>query len=68
MNAKFEWFGFSVARKHVYFYAILLSATLAANAMKDQLVGGPSLDKAALAELDRITEQVASLRAVPPEP
>lgn len=68
MNAKFEWFGLSVARKHVYFYAMLLLATLAANAMKDLLAGGSNQDRNSLAELSRITEQVASLRATPPQP
>lgn len=68
MNARFEWFGFSVARKHVYFYAMLLVATLAAHGMKDQLAGGAHQQKDALAELSSITEQVATLRATPPEP
>ena len=68
MNAKFEWFGFSVARKHVYFYTMLLLATFAANMMKGQLAGGSNQDKELLGELSQINEQVASLRATPPEP
>ena len=68
MNAKFEWFGLSVTRKHVYFYAMLLSATLAANAMKESLIGGSSLDKDTLAELNSITEQMAILQADPTQP
>jgi len=68
MNAKFEWFGFSVARKHVYFYMMLLLATLAANTVQDQLAGGSDQDKNALAELSRINEQVASLRDTPAQP
>ena len=68
MNAKFEWFGFSVARKHVYFYTMLLLATFAGNMMKDRLTGGSSEDQAAFAELNHITEQVASLQADLPQP
>ena len=68
MNAKFEWFGLSVPRKHVYFYAMLLSATLAANAMKDRFAAGSNEDQVSFAELSSITEQVAILRATPPEP
>lgn len=63
MNAKFEWFGLSVTRKHVYFYAMLVLATLAANAMKEQVVGGSNQAEDSLAEVSRITEQVASLQA-----
>ena len=35
MNAKFKWFGFSVTRKHVYVYAMLLATSLFANTIKD---------------------------------
>jgi len=68
MNAKFEWFGLSVARKHVYFYAMLLLATLAVNAMKERSADGSNQDETSFAELSRITEQVAILQATPPEP
>lgn len=68
MNAKFECFGLSVTRKHVYFYAMLLSATLAANAMKDRLAGESNQDNNSFAELSHITEQMAVLQATPPEP
>ena len=68
MNAKFEWFGLSVARKHVYFYAMLLLATLAVHTMKDQLVDGSDQDKSSFAELSRITEHVAILQAASSQP
>jgi hypothetical protein len=68
MNTKFEWFGFSVARKHVYFYGMLLAVTFAANAMKERVVAGSSEIDPSVAELSNITEQVASLRATSPEP
>lgn len=37
MNAKFEWLGLSVARKHVYFYTLLITASLCAHTVKDSL-------------------------------
>lgn len=68
MNARFECFGFSVARKHVYFYATLLLATLAANTMKEQLAGGSSqAANDSLVELSRFAEQVG-LRPAPSQP
>lgn len=38
MDAKFEWFGFSVARKHVYFYVVLIASSVFANTMKESLL------------------------------
>ena len=55
MNAKFEWFGFSVARRHVYFYLALIATSLCANTMKDSLLGENVLDS-------RTTEQLAEMR------
>ena len=56
MNAKFQWFGFSVARKHIYFYTLLIATSLFANVMKDSLLGGPVLDS-------KTTEQLAEFKA-----
>ena len=55
MNAKFEWFGLSVARRHVYFYLALITTSLCANSMKDSLLGETVLDS-------RTTEQLAEMR------
>ena len=55
MNAKFEWFGLSVARRHVYFYLALISTSICANSMKDSLLGENVLDS-------RTTEQLAEMR------
>ena len=55
MNAKFEWFGFSVARRHVYFYLALITTSLCANSMKDSLLGETVLDS-------RTSEQLAEMR------
>ena len=55
MNAKFEWFGFSVARRHVYFYLALIATSLCANSMKDSLLGESMLDS-------RTTQQLAEMR------
>lgn len=65
MNAKFEWFGFSVARKHVYFYSLLLAGSMFANTMKEQLLGGSPERDAALVELNQMSEKVAALEAAP---
>jgi hypothetical protein len=58
MNAKFEWFGFSVARRHVYFYLALIATSVFANTMKDSLLGGPMLDTKAIAQLEELREQI----------
>ena len=55
MNAKFQWFGFSVARRHVYFYLALITTSLCANSMKDSLLGESMLDS-------RTTQQLAEMR------
>jgi hypothetical protein len=55
MNAKFEWFGFSVARRHVYFYLALIATSLCANSLKDSLLGENVLDS-------RTTEQLTEMR------
>ena len=64
MNAKFEWFGFSVARKHVYFYILLVAASLLANTVKDQLVGSPRETDQALRHLTHMQEQMAEVEAM----
>jgi hypothetical protein len=55
MNAKFEWFGFSVARRHIYFYLALITTSLCANSMKDSILGENVLDS-------RTKEQLAEMR------
>lgn len=62
MNAKFEWFGFSVARKHVYFYSLLIVASLLANTIKDQF-NGPSEGEKAVAQFNRLTEELAAFES-----
>jgi hypothetical protein len=62
MNAKFEWFGFSVARKHVYFYAILAATTLAANSVKDSLIG-PTDGELARIQFAQLEETIADAAA-----
>jgi hypothetical protein len=57
MNAKFEWFGFSVPRRHVYFYTVLIVASLFANTMKESLLGGRMLDTTATDQLTQLREQ-----------
>jgi len=60
MNAKFEWFGFSVARKHVYFYSLLIVGSIFANTVKDQFASEPSEMQTRCSELRRLAEQVAT--------
>ena len=55
MNAKFEWFGLSVARRHVYFYLALIATSLCAHSVKDSLLGENVLDS-------RTTEQLTQTR------
>ena len=62
MNAKFEWLGFSVARKHVYFYTLLIAATVFANSMKDQLISHQP--DPALGQLKKVQEQIAEAQAI----
>ena len=62
MNAKFQWFGFSIARKHVYFYALLAATTLAANSVKYSLIGPTDVD---LAQLTQLEETVAEATIAP---
>jgi hypothetical protein len=57
MNGRFQWYGFSVARKHVYFYSALIAATLFASTIKHQLIS--TEPDPALVELHKLTEQVA---------
>ena len=59
MNAKFEWFGFSVARRHVYFYLALITTSLCANTMKDSLLGENVLDSRTVAQLEELREHMA---------
>ena len=60
MNAKFEWFGFSVARRHVYFYLALVATSLCANSMKDSLLGQNVLDSKATKQLEEMRQQMES--------
>jgi len=62
MNAKFEWFGFSVARRHVYFYLVLIASSLFANTMKDSLLGENVLDSRTITQLEELREHVAEAR------
>jgi hypothetical protein len=57
MNSRFEWYGFSVARKHVYFYTALIAATLFVNTIKTHLIG--SEPDPTVSELQKMTEQVS---------
>jgi hypothetical protein len=57
MKAKFEWFGFSIARQHVYFYMLLIATTLCANTMKESLLGSPVFVEDAREKMAHWTEQ-----------
>ena len=59
MNAKFEWFRFSVARRHVYFYLALIATSLCANSMKDSLLGENVLDSRTISQLEELREHMA---------
>lgn len=68
MRATFEWFGFSVARKHVYFYGALLAATIIANCAKDALLGSAEGQEAAARAAQvksKIVEAELDLRTLP---
>lgn len=54
-----------MARKHVYFYSLLLAGSMFANTMKEQLLGGSPERDAALVELNQMSEKVAALEAAP---
>jgi hypothetical protein len=61
MDAKFEWFGFSVARKHIYFYTLLILCSIFANGMKEQLLPTDSAEMQAKSfDLRQLAERVAS--------
>jgi hypothetical protein len=60
MNAKFEWFGFSVARKHVYFYVLLIATSLAANTMKESLLGGAVFAEETREQLAHWSDQLSA--------
>jgi hypothetical protein len=64
MNAKFEWLGIKVARKHVYFYSLLIVGSLFANTIKNQLGGGESQTSKAIAEMNRVTDQFAVVESL----
>jgi hypothetical protein len=64
MNAKFEWFGMKVARKHVYFYSLLIVGSLFANTVKNEFAGGDSEGDKALAQLNQVTEQLHALESL----
>ena len=57
MNSKFQWLGFSVARKHIYFYTLLIATSLLANTVKESLLGGPVLDSKTTEQLAEFKEQ-----------
>jgi len=57
MNAKFECFGFSIARQHVYFYMLLIATTFCANTMKESLLGAPVFVDEARETMAHWTEQ-----------
>jgi len=59
MNAKFEWFGFSVARKHIYFYLVLIATSLCVNNLKDSLLGAAVFENAATEQLDQWRDQMS---------
>jgi hypothetical protein len=60
MNTKVEWLGFSVARKHVYFYSLLIVGSIFANTMKDQIIGEDSETAAMSSQLRQLAEQAAT--------
>ena len=59
MNAKFEWFGFAVARKHIYFYLLLIGTSLCANSMKESLLGAAVFDSPATEQLEQWRDQMS---------
>jgi hypothetical protein len=61
MNAKFEWFGFSVARKHVYFYTLLVAVSICANSLKSQLIG-PTEAELASSQMTEVQDKIADLK------
>ena len=58
MNTKFQWFGLSVARRHVYFYLALIATSVFANSMKDSLLGENVLDPRATQKLEEMRQQL----------
>ncbi|MCI0746007.1 MAG: hypothetical protein L0Y58_11425 [Verrucomicrobia subdivision 3 bacterium] len=62
MDARFEILGFSVARKHAYFYALLLLATLFANTVKEFVPGETDADRetARLEEVQNTVKRIAA--------
>jgi hypothetical protein len=68
MTPTFKWFGFSVPRKHVYFYGALLAATITANCAKDALLGSAEGQKAAVRAAQvksQIVEAELDMRTLP---
>ena len=63
MNAKFQWFGFAVARKHVYFYFLLLVATFFANTIKTSLVGDNPADSGASREIAEVHQAIMEVQS-----
>jgi len=62
MNAKFEWFGLSVARRHVYFYLALIATSLCANSVKDSLLGESVLDSRTIEQLTQTRQLLDAAR------
>jgi hypothetical protein len=58
MNAKFQWFGFSIARKHLYFYLLLIAASVCANTMKDSILGTAGFSKETQEQLEQWREHL----------
>jgi hypothetical protein len=63
MNARFQCFGFAVARRHVYFYSMLIAATFFANTIKTSLLGNGELDADAARDIAEIQHAVIEVQA-----
>ena len=63
MNTKLEWFGFSLARKHVYFYSLLIVVSIFANTMKDEIIGHDVETEAMNAQLRLLAERATTYAA-----
>ena len=59
MNAKFEWFGLSVARKHIYFYLLLIATSIFTNNVKESLLGADVFSNETTEQLERWGDQLS---------
>jgi hypothetical protein len=64
MNGTFEWYGFSVARKHVYFYSLLILTSIFTHNLIGPL-NDPGEPDATSTQLRQLAERVASGDASP---